>query len=147
VTGAEDNPLKGDLAALSGSVLPDNVTPVTLDIDGLVISVLVPTSATHTVRQTFKELARREKRRAADAGNAASTGLLVCGSIGAPLATSGIVALATSSSHWAVADIVVTGFGGLIALAGLIWSRRMNNKKFTHEERLERYLEVIEDMK
>jgi len=126
---------------------PAHVTPLTLNIDGLEISVLVPDAAKQAYRQTFKVLARREKRRAADAGNAANTSILVCGSLGAPLATSGVIALSTSPGPPAILAILATGTGGLIALGGLFWAHWMNKKKFAHEERLEQYLEVVEEMK
>jgi len=56
--------------------------PITVDIGGEDIVVWVPPSAKLTIRQRFKELARHEKRRAAEAGNAANTSQLVGGSIG-----------------------------------------------------------------
>jgi len=139
------------LPPLSSSSLavvpPSSATPLTLNIDGQEISVLVPAAAKQAFRQRFKELARREKRRAANAGNAANTSILVGGSIGGPLATSGVIALATSTGPLAVAAIIATGVGGLIALSGLMMGHWMNRKKFAHEERLERYLEVVEEMK
>jgi len=124
-----------------------NVTLVTLELGGQEISVWVPPEAKHAYRQKFKELARREKRRAADAGNAANTSQLIGGGIGGALATSGVIALATASGPLALAAVIATGVGAAIAVGGLMAGHWMNKRKFAHEERLDLYLELIEEMK
>nr|WP_294555636.1 hypothetical protein [uncultured Rhodopila sp.] len=93
------------------------------------------------------ELARREKRRAANAGNAANTSQLIGGGIGGALATSGVIALATASGPLAFAAVLATGVGSLIAADGLMAGHWMNQKKFAHEERKERCSEFAEEMK
>jgi lysozyme family protein len=118
-----------------------------LDYQGDELNVWVPPEAKHTFRQRFKLLARHEKRRAADAGNAANTSQLLGGSIGGALATSGVIALATASGPLAIAAVIATGVGALIAAGGLLAGHWMNKKKYLHEERLERYLEVVEELK
>jgi len=161
VTGDEENPSQAEfealrarlgLARLSPSTLNTvislaGVKTLTLEVNGLDIPVLIPAEAQQALGQKFKALAREEKRGAADAGNAANTALLVCGSIGGPLGTGGIVAIMTTSGHVTFAAIAVTAIGGFIALVGLIRARVMSKRKFAHEERLERYVEVIEELK
>ena len=102
------------------------------------LTVVVPPAGKHTFRQQFRELARREKRRAADAGNAANTSQLLGASIGGALATSGVIALATASGPLAIAAVVATGVGSLIAAFGLMAGHWINQRKFSHEERMER---------
>lgn len=135
------------VSSLPATAPPANVKRVTLEVGGEEISVWVPPEAKQAYRQKFKELARREKRRAADAGNAANTSQLIGGGIGGALATSGVIALATASGPLALAAVLATGVGAAIAVARLMAGHWMNKKRFAHEERLEPYLELIEEMK
>ncbi len=140
------------LPPLSTSSLPavapeHEITPLTLDLDGSEFAVWVPPAAKYAYRRKFLELARREKRRAANAGNAANTSQLIGGGIGGALATSGVIALATASGPLAFAAVLATGVGSLIAADGLMAGHWMNQKKFAHEERKERCSEFAEEMK
>ncbi len=121
--------------------------PITVDIGGEDLVVWVPPTAKLTVRQRFKELARHEKRRAAEAGNAANTSQLVGGSMGAALASAGVIALATATGPLALAALIATGVGGVIAAGGFLAGHWMNTKKFKHEERMEKFLELVEELK
>jgi hypothetical protein len=120
--------------------------PLTLDLEGRDITVWVPPSARYTFRQ-FRELARREKCRAADAGNAANTSQIIASGVGGALAAGGVIALATATGPLALAAVAATVFGALTAACGLLAGHSMNKKKFAHEERMERYLEIAEEMK
>lgn len=118
-----------------------------LDVGGQDLVVWVPPAGKHAFRQLYKDAARREKRRAADAGNAANTSQLVGGGIGCALATSGVVALATASAPLALPAIIATGVAILIGASGLIAGHWMNKRKFAHEELMERYSETAEELK
>lgn len=120
---------------------------VTLNTDAGEVTVWVPPEGKLLFRKKFKELARHEKRRAANAGNAANTSQLVGGSIGGALATSGVIALATASGPLAIAAVIATGVGSVIAAFGILAGHWMNKKKYDHEERMERYEEIAEDLK
>ncbi len=58
-----------------------------------------------------------------------------------------MIALATASGPLAVAAVIATIMGAVIASAGLIAGHWMNRKKFEHEERMEYYTEVAEELK
>ena len=134
------------IASLPSVWQPRDVIPITLDVDGNQMSVWVPPAAKHAYRQKFRELARREKRRAADAGNAANTSQLIGGSIGGALATSGVIALATATGPMAIAAVIATCLGATIAVFGLAAGHWMNGKKFELEERMERYAALGEEL-
>src|SRR3954464_2260744 len=134
MSGSGDGPRRTDLETLrlelglvptSTSSLPmvippQNVVPITVDFGGEDISVWVPPQAKHSYRQKFRELARREKRRAANAGNAANTSQLIGGGIGGTLATGGVIALVSASAPLALPAIIATGIGVAIAGIGLM---------------------------
>ena len=122
-------------------------TPISLSVSGESITVWITPSARPFFRQRFKELARIEKRRAADAGNAANTSQLVAGGFGAALATGGLIALATAAGPIAAAAVVATGAGAIVAAVGLIAGHAMNEKKFEHEQRMDYYSDIAEDLK
>jgi len=161
VTGRESDRRQKELEALrielglptlKGTLVPvapigQGVAPITVDIGGEDMVVWVPPTAKLTIRQRFKELARHEKRRAAEAGNAANTSQLVGGSIGGALASAGVIALATATGPLALAAVIATGVGGVIAAGGFLAGHWMNIKKFQHEERMEKFLELVEELK
>ena len=134
-------------AASRSLVSVPETTLLSVDLAGMDLTVNVPAASKPAFRRRFKEWARREKRRAADAGNAANTSQLCGGSIGGALATSGVVALATAAGPMPLAAILATGAGALIAAAGLIAGHWMSQRRFEHEERMERYLDLAEEMK
>jgi hypothetical protein len=123
------------------------VVPVTIDLGGRDLTIWVPPAGKHLFRQRFRELARREKRRAADAGNAANTCQIIASGVGGAIAASGVIALATAAGPLALAAIVATVVGSVTAAGGLLAGHWMNKKKFIHEERMERYSEIVEELK
>ncbi len=121
--------------------------PIVLQMGDDQLPMIIPTEARSVFRQRFKDLGRREKRRAADAGNAASTSQQIGGSVGAALATGGLVALATASGPLAIAAIFATAAGSLVAIGGFAVGHALNKRKSDHEERMDRYNDIAEDLR
>lgn len=111
------------------------------------LPMIIPIQAKSVFRQRFKNLGRREKRRAAEAGNSASTSQQIGGSVGAALATGGIVALATASGPLAIAAIFATAAGALVAIGGFAAGHSLNKRKSDHEEKMYRYNDLAEDLR
>ncbi|WP_204165423.1 hypothetical protein [Methylobacterium sp. 17Sr1-1] len=123
------------------------LAPVVLEIDDETITVFVPVAEKHSLRQRFRALARREKRRAADAGNAAQTAQQIGIGIGGTLGTGGLIALATATGPLTAAGILATVAGVIIAAVGLVASHEMNSRKLAHQEWAEEYQEKVEDLR
>jgi len=120
---------------------------MTLYVGDAEITVWVPEPAKPAYRQKFTEAARREKRRAAEAGNAANTSQLVGGGSGIAMAAPCLIALLSASGPASIALVAVTVAGVIIAGAGFLAGHWMNKKKFAHEENADRYVEYAEVMK
>ena len=63
------------------------------------------------------------------------------------MASAGVIALATATGPLALAAVIATGVGGVIAAGGFLAGHWMNIKKFQHEERMEKFLELVEELK
>lgn len=120
--------------------------PLPLDVGESNIVAHVPPQGRPALRHHFKDLYRREKRRAADAGNAANTTQILASSGGAALTVGGIIALITTTGPMLAAAAIATGFGVVVTAAGLVACHWMNRKKFLHEERMEQYLDLAEEL-
>lgn len=121
--------------------------PLTLELGDRAITLNIAPNDKPLVRQHLKDLVRKEKRRAAQAGNAANTAQQIGVGIGSALAVAGGVAMLTVAAPLVLGAAVATGVGAILAIGGLGTGHWMNGKKFEHEEKIDRFNDALEDLK
>lgn len=129
----------------AGSYAPAQM-PLTIELDGREITVLVTPENLPWVKHSLKDLVRKGKRRASSAANAANTAQQVGIGIGGPLGIAGLVALVTVAPTYLLGAAILACVGLFVAVLGLGSAHWINQKKYGYDELVERYLDALEDL-
>jgi hypothetical protein len=146
-TGNQLVPVTADVNLPLPLLTGQQLVPLTADLDGIDVTVWIPPQGRRAFRQRFTEFARRENAKLQKLAMLRTHRRSSPAGVGGAIAASGVIALATASGPLALAAVAATVVGSLTAAVGLLLGHLMNKKKFVHEERMDRYLEAVEELK
>lgn len=137
----------GILAINAVSTQAGKALPFVIEVDGNEITVKLSAADVSRLKRHLKQSVRREKRRAANASSAANVAQQIGIGIGGGLFVAGGIAMITVSAPLLLAAAVATGVGAVVTAAGVASSHLMNGRKHEYEEKVERYEDMLEELK